>query len=519
MQKARRSLYGKLRSKPVEAVTGGANTTNRLFVTDLSTKLQYLVDSGAEISVIPQSNSDKQPSQDLQLYAANGTPINTYGTKTITLNLGLRRPYCWPFIIAKVTKPIIGADLLSHFGLLIDLNSKKLIDNLTKLSTSCSTIKCQNITIKTVQIDHPYAAILSKFPSITKPFSKSVAINHDVLHYITTNGAPVSSKPRRLPPDRLTIAKSEFKSMIDEGICRPSSSSWSSPLHLVKKTGGGWRPCGDYRALNNKTVADSYPVPHIHDVSYILQGKTRFSKIDLKKAYHQIPVAEEDIPKTAVSTPFGLYEFTRMPFGLRNASQTFQRFMHKVLEGLDYCFPYMDDVLVASESEEEHKEHLNVVFERFDTFGLLLNINKCVFGVEEINFLGYCINSSGTTPLPQKIQAILDYKKPNTVRELRKFLGMINFYRHFLPNTAKDQAPLLIYQKGNKKNDKTEIQWTVETNHAFEECKSSLTKAVLLAHPRSAAQLSLKVDASDYAVGGVLEQEEEDHSYKPLAFF
>lgn len=297
----------------------------------------------------------------MKLYAANGSTINTYGTKTITLNLGLRRPYCWPFVIAEVTRPIIGADLLKHFGLLVDLSKKKLIDNLTKLCRKFPTIQCSNITIKTVQTSHSYANILTDFPAITKPFSKSLTVNHDVLHYITTTGTPCNSKPRRLPPDRLVIAKSEFRNIVEIGICRPSNSSWSRPLHLVKKADGGWRPCGDYRALNNKTVADSYPVPHIHDVSYILQGKTCFSKLDLKKAYYQIPVAEEDIPKTVVSTPFGLYEFVRMQFGLRNAGQTFQRFMHRVLEGLDYCFPYMDDVLVASENKLQHKNHLRTV--------------------------------------------------------------------------------------------------------------------------------------------------------------
>ncbi|XP_008178670.1 uncharacterized protein LOC103307937 [Acyrthosiphon pisum] len=439
----------KLESKPVEAATGCASTTNRLFVTDLASKLKYLVDSGAEISVVPPSNADKQTKSDtLKLYAANGTAINTYGTKIISLNL-------------------------------VDLNNKKLIDNLTKLVRQCSTIECPDVAITTVQANHPYASILAQFPLITKPFSRTSNINHDVVHYITTNGAPCNSKPRRLPPDRLAIAKSEFKNMVDLGICRPSSSSWSSPLHLVRKADSSWRPCGDYRALNSKTVADSYPVPHIHDVAYILQGKNCFSKIDLNKAYHQIPVAESDIPKTAVSTPFGLFEFVRMPFGLRNAGQTFQRFMHRVLEGLDYCFPYMDDVLVASESKLQHEDHLRAVFERLDKFGLLLNMSKCVFGAEQIDFLGYSISSLGTKPLPQKVQ--------HTKKETRK--------------TTKQQL--------NGTN----------LLSAFQECKTSLANAVLLAHPKCSASLAVKVDASNFAVGGVLEQEEEKNNWRPLAFF
>ncbi|KAF2348954.1 Reverse transcriptase domain, partial [Trinorchestia longiramus] len=205
----------------------------------------------------------------------------------------------------------------------------------------------------------------------------------------------------------------EFQFLLNAGIIQRSSSPWASPLHLVpKKEPGKWRPCSDYRLLNSLTSNDKYPIPHLRSLTMSLHGKRIFTKLDLERAYLQIPVAEADIPKTAVTTPFGLYEYRYMPFGLKNAGPTFQRFIDSIFVDFKNTFIYLDDILIASESEDEHIADVTNALSLLAQHNLRLSLDKCAFLQSSLIFLGYEVSASGVRPPADGVAVITESALP-----------------------------------------------------------------------------------------------------------
>ena len=303
-----------------------------------------------------------------------------------------------------------------------------------------------------------------------------------VQHAIDTGDTP----PLKQQPYRTPIVKREkvaqlIREMQEQGIVQPSSSTWASPVVLVPKKDGSSRFCVDYRRLNNITKKDVYPLPRIDDILDTLGQAKYFTTLDLVSGYWQVELEPNSRAKTAFTTHCGLYEFNRMPFGLCNAPATFQRLMQVVLAGLEWdcCFVYIDDILVASKSFEEHLHHLQLVFDRLRKADLSLKPTKCLFLCEEMPYLGYVISKHGIRPDPSKTDKVRQFPTPTDPTKVRQFLGLASYYRRFVPGFAKVAAPLHYLTKKD-----VSFAWTEECEFAFSQLKQFLIEASILCYPR-----------------------------------
>ncbi len=466
-----------------------------------------------QISVLPHSSS--KSSTGPPLAGADCKPISSWGTVKKTLNFGIRTFLC-TFLLAAVTKPILGVDFLSENHLLVDPHFGQVLDaeSLEPLAPSGKIPGRSGLASSLCHVAPAVRSLLASFPSIVGDGSGTPNPKHGVRHSIETNGRPVFAKARRLDPEKHRIAEAEFRKLEKAGIVHRSNSPWSSPLHMVPKPDGSWRPCGDYRRLNLATKHDRYPLPSIMDLSTRLHGCRYFSVVDLVKGYHQVPMDPVDIPKTAIITPFGLFEYLFMPFGLMNAAQTFQRLMNRLFGHLPFVFTYLDDHLIASATLEEHLQHLAEFFQVLQDNGLTINPSKCTFAVTSVKFLGHMVSESGIKPLPCHVTAIQEFPQPTDIKQLQQFLGLVNFYRRFLPSVAKTLKPLTDLLQGSP----NWLEWTQQADAAFAPAKTALIAAVPLSHPAPGATLALAVDASDTHVGAALQQL-ENRAWRPLAFF
>ena len=344
-----------------------------------------------------------------------------------------------------------------------------------------------------------------------------------VVHHTINTGdaAPRRAHAYRQSPAMEEIVKTEIDKQLQAGVVVHSNSPWASPIVMVKKKGGTWRMCVDYRALNAITVPDVYPLPAIDQLLYNMKDAKIFTTMDLTSAYNQIAIAPEDRCKTAFIHRTGLYEYVRMPFGLRNAPSTFQRFMNMIMSTGDasmqiYVMVYLDDVVIFSGTVVEHCIHVDKVLAIISRHGLKLKLSKCEFGRNRIHYLGHVLDATGVHVDPSKVEAVANMPLPKKVVELQSFLGMCGYYRRFINKYSNIAQPLheLLRQ---------DVTWKWEEKHtqACQQLKQALVSAPVLAMPDYNKEFIIQTDASGVGIGAVLCQRHDMNGKlveKPVAY-
>jgi hypothetical protein len=339
----------------------------------------------------------------------------------------------------------------------------------------------------------------------------------NVRHKIVINEGqnPILQKGYKETPEKKMFIKKEIEKMLEVGRIRPSNSPWASPVTLVIKKSGSYRFCIDYRALNKVTKTDAYPLPRIDELLERYETSKWFTSIDLAAGFHQVEMDENDKEKTAFTCSMGLYEFNVMPFGLKNAPATFQRLMNNILYDYigDFVEVYIDDIMIHSKNFEDHIIHVTQVLQKLREYNLVIKLKKSKFCEQQIEFLGHEIGKEGIKPNAKKVETITKIRKPQTLTELRSFLGLCSYYRRFIKDFSKKSRSL--YKLLEKE---TPYIWLDEQQETFDWLKSCLTKDPILAHPNFDKEFILITDASTDGLGVVLSQKNDKDKEVVIAY-
>lgn len=349
------------------------------------------------------------------------------------------------------------------------------------------------VEITDIAVVQEFEDVFSALKELPPPRSNPFTIN------LEPGAKPIEKAPYRMALVELAELKKQLEDLMEKGFIRPSSSPWGAPVLFVKKKEGSMRLCIDYRGINNITIKDKYPLPRIDELLDQLRGASWFSKIDLASGYHQIPISEGDVMKTAFRTRYGQHEFVVMPFGLTNAPAAFMRLINEVFHDyLDkFVIIFIDDILIYSKTEVEHKAHLKLVLEWLRNHKLYAKFRKCSFWKREIGFLGHRVSGEGVSVDSEKVKAIEEWQRPSMVSEVRSFLGLAGYYRKFVKNFSSIAKPLTkLTGKG------VPFIWGKETEEAFQRLKEALPTTSVLALPEQGKPYTVYADASRVGLGG-----------------
>lgn len=359
---------------------------------------------------------------------------------------------------------------------------------------------------------HQLQQFLSRWSHVFSSHDDDYGCTDVVTHAIPTgDAAPIRERYRPVPPTLYKEVRTLLQGMLKSGVIRESSSPWAAPIVLVQKKDGSLRFCVDYRKLNNVTRKDAFPLPRIEDSLTSLTQAMWYSTLDLASGYWQVRVDAQDREKTAFTTPFGLFEWDRMPFGLCNGPATFQRLMQRCLGGQlsESALVYLDDVILYSVDFAAHLHHLEEVFRALERYGLKLRPEKCHLFRTEVKFLGHRVSAEGVSPDPDKVSAVQEWTPPKTVRQVRSFLGFVGYYRRFIKDFSKIAKPLNELLQGTSRprgRGSPPIQWSSECEAAFQQLKQELVQAPILAYADFTQPFVVYTDASNRGLGAVLAQ-------------
>ncbi|GJW26149.1 reverse transcriptase [Tanacetum coccineum] len=339
--------------------------------------------------------------------------------------------------------------------------------------------------------------------------------SHDHTIPLIPNTPPINIRPYRHPPNKNDAVELMVKELLDSGVIRNSQSPFSSPIVMVKKKDGSWRMCMDYRQLNKQTVKDKFPIPVIEELIDELNGAKVFSKLDLRSGYHQIRMKDEDVYKLTFRTHEGHHEFLVMPFGLTNAPSTFQSLTNSVFKGFlrKFVLVFFDDILAYNKNLQEHVHHMKQVLAVMKTHSLYAKLSKFTFVTNSVEYLGHIIYDKGVSIDSSKIQAMQNWPIPQTIKQLRGFLGLTCYYRRFIKNYALISQPLTALLKKNA------FQWNEEAHKSFAILKQEMLQAPVLALPDLQKTFVVETDASGKGIGAVLQQDGHPIAYLSKILF
>ena len=529
-----------------------------------------MVDTGASISILPRHLADHlEPKIEEDHIRLQGLVGRIEASGYVTLPIPLPVPYNPPakMWIAELEQnfAIIGMDFLKGRNLTIDLDSpameqvhqgktyrvplltgknrkpgrewKEMLEEQARENQKLR--KENNRKAKAREADKtkiPLSeckceTVIDRYPGLLEePDYKKPRKHSKILDVQSINPelpvAPFRSYKKKLNHYERDLLRTKLKEMTDKGILeKVATLTYSSPITLRKKKSGEMRICVNYKVFNSLTQDLYFPLPNPQSLTEEIKAQhVIFSTVDLKSAYYSLPLSERAANLCGIVVDgLGSYKPRVTMFGMKQAPSKFQELAEEVIEGLEsFCFVYLDDFLIYSKSEEEHRLHLDRLFERLDKWGLYVNREKCTFGVSELTYLGYTIGRNGISPKENPMGSLQEMKPPKDVKKLRSFLGAIGYYRRFIPHLAETLEPLYKLLQGRKPGSKAKIELSEKEEKARQAAIQALGKAVELQYEDPELPMVITSDASKSHMGGVLEQfasQKDRTTTRPLAFF